>query len=50
MWRVEYKLRDVDHIPVTMDYTDRAEALDWVAKISAYPDLVYLQFKELARA
>ena len=46
-YRVAYRLRDVDHMDITMDYDDRAEAIEWVAKISAYPDLVYLKFEEL---
>lgn len=46
-FRVAYRLRGVDHMDVTMDYPDRAEALQWVSRISAYPDLIYLQFKEL---
>ena len=47
LFSVAYRLRAVDHMDVTMEYNDRAEALTWVSRIAAYPDLVYLQFKEL---
>lgn len=42
--RVEYMLKDVDHIPVTMDYDTKDEARSEVIRLIQYPDIVMLRY------
>jgi hypothetical protein len=45
--RVEYMLRDVDHIPVTMDYATKSEAMDEMIRLSSSNlDVVFLRYRQ----
>lgn len=47
MFLVEYMLRGVDHMPVSMEWPTREKMQQEVERISKYPDLIYLYVKEL---
>ena len=46
-YRVAYRLRDVDHMDVTMDWDTREKAISEIVRLSAFHDLVKLTFQEI---